>query len=103
GLLSRRRAAQVSAHLAACTQCAESDRGLAGITALLASAPAPPLPAGLSARIEAALAAEAAARAAASVQDGTAAGVGTGADSGTEAGVGTGAGGGTAAGGGTEA
>jgi hypothetical protein len=74
GLLPRRRAAQVSAHLAACAQCAESDRGLAGITALLASAPAPPMPAGLSARIEAALAAEAAARAAASAQGGAAAG-----------------------------
>jgi Putative zinc-finger len=70
GLLSRRRAARVSAHLAACPRCAESDARLAGITALLASAPAPPMPAGLSARIEAALAAEAAARAAAGAPDG---------------------------------
>jgi hypothetical protein len=64
GLLRRRHAAQVKAHLAGCPQCAQTDAQLAGVTSLLASAPVPPMPAGLTARIEAALAAEAAARAA---------------------------------------
>jgi hypothetical protein len=62
GLLSRRKARQVAAHLAHCAQCAGLDAQLAGLPALLARSPAPPMPAALTARIEAAIAAEAAAR-----------------------------------------
>jgi hypothetical protein len=61
-LLSRRKAARVSAHLAACPRCAALDAQLAGVTALLRRTTAPPIPDALTARIEAALAAEAAAR-----------------------------------------
>ena len=57
-LLSRREAARVAAHLAACPQCAEVDGQLAAVTAVLAAAPAPPLPASVAARLDAALAAE---------------------------------------------
>lgn len=64
GLLRRRRAARVAAHVAGCARCAETDARLAGVTTLLATSPVPPVPAGLTARIEAALAAEAASRAA---------------------------------------
>lgn len=62
GLLSRRKARQVAAHLAHCAQCAGLDAQLAELPALLAHSPAPPMPAALTARIEAAIAAEAAAR-----------------------------------------
>jgi hypothetical protein len=61
-LLSRRKAARVSVHLAACPRCAALDAQLAGVTALLTRTAAPPMPDALTARIEAALAAEAAAR-----------------------------------------
>jgi hypothetical protein len=61
-LLSRRRAAQVSAHLAACPRCAALDAQLAEVTVLLTHAAAPPMPDTVTARIEMALAAEAAAR-----------------------------------------
>lgn len=61
-LLSRRKAGRVSAHLAACPRCAALDAQLAEVTALLTSTTAPPVPDTLTARIEAALAAEAAAR-----------------------------------------
>ncbi|HCU97136.1 MAG TPA: hypothetical protein DHU96_32255 [Actinobacteria bacterium] len=57
-LLSRREAARVAAHLAACPQCTEVDGQLAAVTAVLAAAPAPPLPASVAARLDAALAAE---------------------------------------------
>lgn len=63
-LLSRRKAARVSAHLAACPRCAARDAQLAGVTGLLSRTAAPPIPDALTARIEAALAAEAAARSA---------------------------------------
>jgi hypothetical protein len=62
GLLPRRKAGQVAAHVAHCAQCAGLDAQLAELPALLARSPAPPMPAALTARIEAALAAEAAAR-----------------------------------------
>jgi hypothetical protein len=62
-LLSARKAAQVSAHLAACPRCAALEAQLAEVTALLSRATAPPMPDALTARIQAALAAEAAARA----------------------------------------
>jgi hypothetical protein len=67
-LLPRRRARQVAAHLAHCTRCAGLDARLADLPGLLASAPAPPMPDALAARIEAAIAGEAAARAATSTQ-----------------------------------
>lgn len=63
-LLSARKAAQVSAHLAACPQCAALEAQLAEVTSVLHRATAPPMPDALTARIEAAIAAEAAARAA---------------------------------------
>jgi hypothetical protein len=61
-LLPRRKARQVAAHLAHCAQCAKCDAQLADLPGLLARTSAPPMPAALTARIEAALAAEAAAR-----------------------------------------
>jgi hypothetical protein len=63
-LLPRRKAARVSAHLAACSRCAELDAQLTEVSALLATSATPPMPDALTARIEAAIAAEAAARAA---------------------------------------
>jgi hypothetical protein len=62
-LLSARKAAQVSAHLAACPRCAALETQLAEVTTVLSGATAPPMPDVLTARIQAALAAEAAARA----------------------------------------
>ena len=61
-LLPRRKARQVAAHLAHCAQCAGLDAQLADLPGLLARTSAPPMPDALTARIEAALAAEAAAR-----------------------------------------
>ena len=61
-LLSARKAAQVSAHLAACPRCAALEAQLAEVTTLLNRATAPPMPDALTARIQAALAAEAVAR-----------------------------------------
>ncbi len=63
-LLPEHQAARVAAHLSSCARCADVDAQLAGVSALLASTPVPPMPATLRARIEAALAAEAAIRAA---------------------------------------
>jgi hypothetical protein len=62
-LLSARKAAQVSAHLAACPRCAALEAQLAEVTTVLSRATAPPMPDALTARIQAALTAEAAARA----------------------------------------
>ena len=62
-LLSARKAARVSAHLAACPRCAALDAQLAEVTTMLHRATAPPMPDALTARIQAALATEAAARA----------------------------------------
>jgi|SRR5215472_815563 len=73
GLLPRRRAARVGEHVARCPECAELDQQLAGVTHLLADSPAPPMPAAVTARIEAALAAEAAGRSAAGAGAGAAA------------------------------
>src|SRR5215813_12076839 len=64
-LLPARKAARIAAHLAECPRCAEVDAQLAAVTAALARTPTPPIPASLTARIDAALAAEAAARSAA--------------------------------------
>jgi hypothetical protein len=63
-LLSRRKGARVSAHLAACSRCAGLDAELTEVSALLTMSTAPPMPDALTARIEAAIAAEAADRAA---------------------------------------
>jgi hypothetical protein len=63
GLLSRRRSARISTHLAGCARCSSLEAGLAEVSALLASAPTPTMPAHLVARLENALAAEAAATA----------------------------------------
>jgi hypothetical protein len=65
-LLPARKAARIAAHLAECPRCAEVDAQLAAVTAALARTPAPPMPASLTARLDAALAAEVAARSAAS-------------------------------------
>ena len=77
-LLSRRKAARVSAHLAACSRCAGLDAQLTEVSALLTQSTAPPMPDALTSRIEAAIAAEAATRAAAAA-DGTVAAAGAGA------------------------
>ena len=61
-LLPARKAARIAAHLAECPRCAEVDAQLAAVTAALARTPAPPMPASLAARLDAALAAEIAAR-----------------------------------------
>jgi hypothetical protein len=53
----------VSAHLAACSRCAGLDAQLTEVSALLTTSTTPPMPDALTARIEAAIAAEAAARA----------------------------------------
>jgi hypothetical protein len=57
-LLPADQAASVAAHLSGCPQCAEISAQFAAVTAILASAPAPPLPASVAARLDAALAAE---------------------------------------------
>src|SRR2546430_14799855 len=64
-LLPARRAARIAAHLGECPRCAEVDAQLAAVTAALARTPAPPVPASLTARPDAAPAAEVAPRAAA--------------------------------------
>jgi len=82
-LLPRRKAGRVSAHLAACPRCAALDAQLAEVTTLLTQSAAPPMPDALTARIEAALAAEAAGRpggAARPVPAGAPAAVSAGAD-----------------------
>ena len=58
GLLPARKAARITAHLATCQRCAEVDAQLAAVTTILARTPAPPMPASLAARLDAALAAE---------------------------------------------
>ena len=63
-LLPRRKARQVTVHLAHCAQCARLDAQLADLPGLLARTSAPPMPDALTARIQAALTAEAAARSA---------------------------------------
>jgi hypothetical protein len=62
GLVTGRRGARMAAHLADCDRCAALDGELAGVSALLASAPAPVLPDRVAQRLDAALAAEVAGR-----------------------------------------
>jgi hypothetical protein len=69
-LLPARRAARIAAHLGECPRCAEVDAQLAAVTAALARTPTPPMPVSLSARLDAALAAEVAARSAAGASPG---------------------------------
>lgn len=63
GLLASDRATAVEAHLASCAQCRELATSVAGVTTTLAAEPHElPIPDGVAARIDAALAEEAAAR-----------------------------------------
>ncbi|HTS98604.1 MAG TPA: hypothetical protein VMI33_18490 [Streptosporangiaceae bacterium] len=63
GDLSQSRRARISAHLARCARCSSLNEDLAGVTTLLASVTAPPMPDHLTGRIQTALATEAARRA----------------------------------------
>jgi Putative zinc-finger len=58
GLLSRRRSAQIRSHLPGCPACTATVRQLTGVSGLLGQVPAAPLPPGVAARLDAALAAE---------------------------------------------
>jgi hypothetical protein len=60
GDLGERRTRRVRAHVAGCDRCAAASSGLAEVSQLLRAAAAPPMPTDITARIEAALAAEAA-------------------------------------------
>jgi anti-sigma factor RsiW len=62
GLLSGRRAAMITAHLASCPRCAATADELTGVSALLTAVPAPALPDRVAQRLEVALAAEVALR-----------------------------------------
>jgi hypothetical protein len=59
GDLSSRHSARIRAHLAKCARCSALSEDLAGVSALLASVPPPPIPDHLAARIQTALATEA--------------------------------------------
>lgn len=59
GDLSRRKSARIRVHLAGCPRCTALDEDLAGVSAMLASAPVPVMPEQVTARIQAALTAEA--------------------------------------------
>jgi Putative zinc-finger len=91
GLLPGRRAARIAAHLRECPRCAEADAQLEAVTAILASTPAPPMPASLAERLDAALAAEIAQSAAAAspagavAADGAASAAGAGSPNGAPA------------------
>jgi hypothetical protein len=63
GDLGGRRSSRIRAHLAGCARCAALDEDLAGVSAMLASAPRPAIPQQVTTRIQAALMAEAARRA----------------------------------------
>ncbi len=58
GLITGRRGVTIAAHLAGCGRCTALDDKLAGVSALLASVPAPPMPDSVAQRLEAVLAAE---------------------------------------------
>lgn len=62
GLISGRRGARITAHLAACDQCAALGDQLAEVSVLLASAPVPVMPDSVARRLDTVLAAEAAQR-----------------------------------------
>jgi hypothetical protein len=58
GLITGRRGVKIAAHLAGCDRCAALDDQLAGVSALLASVPAPPMPDSVAQRLDTVLAAE---------------------------------------------
>jgi len=58
GLITGRRGAKIAAHLAGCDHCTALDDRLAGVSALLASVPASPMPDSVAQRLEVVLAAE---------------------------------------------
>jgi hypothetical protein len=58
GLITGRRGAKIAAHLAGCDHCTVLDDKLAGVSVLLASVPAPPMPDSVAQRLEVVLAAE---------------------------------------------
>jgi len=58
GLITGRRGARIAAHLAGCARCTALDDQLAGVSALLASVPAPGLPDHVAERLDTVLAAE---------------------------------------------
>ncbi len=58
GLITGRRGARIGAHLVACDRCAAVDDELAGVSALLATVPAPAMPDSVARRLDASLAAE---------------------------------------------
>ncbi len=58
GLITGRRGAKIAAHLAGCDRCTALDDRLAGVSALLASVPASPMPDSAAQRLEVVLAAE---------------------------------------------
>jgi len=62
GLITGRRGAQISAHLAACEQCTALGEQLAGVSALLMAVPAATMPDRLAERLDTVLAAEIARR-----------------------------------------
>jgi len=63
--LRPRKAARINRHIATCARCTEVSDRLSSVPALLSSVPFPQMPAGLSTRLDSALAAEAAQRVAA--------------------------------------
>ncbi len=58
GLITGRRGTKIAAHLAGCDRCTALDDQLAGVSALLASVPAPPMPDRVAQRLDTVLAAE---------------------------------------------
>jgi hypothetical protein len=58
GLITGRRGVKIAAHLAGCDRCTALDDKLAGVSVLLASVPAPPMPDSVAQRLEVVLAAE---------------------------------------------
>ncbi len=58
GALRPRKAGRIAAHLAGCAHCTDVSDQLTGVSSMLASVPFAPMPAQLSSRIEATLAAE---------------------------------------------
>jgi hypothetical protein len=58
GLITGRRGTKIAAHLAGCDRCTALDDQLAGVSALLASVPAPPMPDIVAQRLDTVLAAE---------------------------------------------
>ena len=58
GLVTGRRGTKIAAHLAGCDRCTALDDQLAGVSALLASVPAPAMPDSVAQRLDTVLAAE---------------------------------------------